>query len=140
MVKNRSATRYTDNYYQGVCCFAHTPPLLCASPALPSTTRVVTGDTTSRVTNGAAGAGLQGAHLMHHVHQCTRFTTTARHLARTARATTDAMRDLVKQLRGTRSETACAIAARGARCRQSRGVAGSGYHDPLLASAERRDK
>ena len=77
---------------------------------------------------------------MHHVHQCTRFTTAVRSLARTARAKTDAMRDLVKQLRGIRSETAYALAARGARCRQSRGVAVSGYHNPLLASAERRDK
>lgn len=99
-----------------------------------------TGDTTSRVTTEARGAGLHGAHLMHHVHQCTRFTTAVRRLARTARSTTDAMRDLVKQLRGIRSETAYALAARGARCRQSHRVAASGYHNLLLAPAERRDK
>lgn len=34
MVKNRSAGHYTDNYYQGVCCFAHTPPLLLTLRAL----------------------------------------------------------------------------------------------------------
>lgn len=28
MGKNRSARHYTDNYYQAVCCLAHTPPLL----------------------------------------------------------------------------------------------------------------
>lgn len=99
-----------------------------------------TGDTTSRVTNDAAGAGLQGAHLMHHIHRCTRFTTAVRHPARTARARTDAMLDLVKQLRGIRSETAYALAARGARCRQRHRVAASGYHNLLLAPAERRDK
>ncbi len=75
MVKNRSARRYTDNYYQGVCCLAHTPPLLCASPAPLRMTRNVTGDTTSRVTTEARGAGLHRAHPMHHVHQCTTFTT-----------------------------------------------------------------
>lgn len=99
-----------------------------------------TGDTTSRVTTEARGAGLHGAHPMHHVHQCTKLTTTVRSLARTARAKTDAMRDLVKQLRGIRSETAYALAARGARCRQSRGVAASGYYNLLLAPAERRAK
>lgn len=143
MVKNRSATRYTDNYYQAVRCFAHTAPLLLtlrALPALPSTTRNVTGDTTSRVTTEAQRAGLHGAHLMHHVHQCTRITTAVRHRARTALARTDAMLDLVKQLRGIRSETAYALAARGARCRQSHRVAASGYHNLLLAPAERRDK
>lgn len=143
MAESGSAERYTDNYYQAVRCFAHTAPLLLtlrALPALPSTTRNVTGDSTSRVTTEARGAGLQGAHLMHHVHQCTRFTTAVRHLARTARSTTDAMRDLVKQLRGIRSETAYALAARGARCRQSHRVAASGYHNLLLAPAERRDK
>lgn len=151
MVKNRSAGHYTDNYYQAVCCFAHTAALLLTLPTLPhrqkwrdgctaGSIHVVTGDTTSRVTNGAAGAGLQGAHLMHHVHQCTMFTIAVRRLARTARATTHAMCDLVKQLRGIRSEIAYALAARGARCSQSRGVAGSDYHNLLLAPAARRDK
>lgn len=77
---------------------------------------------------------------MHHVHQRTRFTAAVRRLARTARATTDAMHDLVKQLRGIRSETAYALAARDARCRQSHRVAASGYYNLLLAPAERRDK
>jgi len=122
MVKNRSATRYTDNYYQAVCCFAHTAPLLHAVQALHGM------------------HPMRPLHVMHHVHQCTRFTTAVRRLARTARATTDAMRDLVKQFRGIRSETAYALAARGARCRQSHRVAASGYHNLLLAPAERRGK
>lgn len=143
MAESGSAERYTDNYYQAVRCFAHTAPLLLtlrALPALPSTTRNVTGDTTSRVTNGAPGAGLQGAHLMHHGHQCTRFTTAVRHRARTVRARMYATRDLAKQIRSIRSETAYAPAARRARCRQSHRVAASGYHNLVLAPAERRDK
>lgn len=127
------------------------PPLLLTLGALPALhrlhpsqtalfARAVTGDTTSRVTNGAAGAGLQGAHLMQHVHHCTSFTTYVRLLTRTARARTDAMRDLVKQLRGIWSETAYALAARGARCRQSHRVTESGYHNLLLGPAERRGK
>lgn len=127
------------------------PPLLLTLGALPALhrlhpsqtalfARAVTGDTTSGVTNGAAGAGLQGAHLMHHAHQCTRFTTAGRHRAPTALARTDAMRDLVKQIRGIRSETAYAPAARRARCRQNHRGAASGYHNLLLAPAERRDK
>lgn len=79
-------------------------------------------------------------HPMHHVHQCTRFTNAVRHLARTVRARMYAMRDLVKQIRGIRSETAYALAARRARCRQSHRGAASGYHNLLLAPAERRDK
>lgn len=101
MVKNRSARHYTDNYYQAVCCFAHTAPLLLTLSALPALhrlhpsqiapfARAVTGDTTSRVTNRAPGAALHGAHHLrpphpvHHVHQCSRFTTTVRDHAGTA--------------------------------------------------------
>lgn len=65
-----SAERYTDNYYQAV---AERSRVL--APPLPSFARNVTGDTTSRVTTEARGAGLHRAHPMHHVHQCTTFTT-----------------------------------------------------------------
>lgn len=34
MGKNRSARHYTDNYYQAVCCLAHTAPLLHAVQVL----------------------------------------------------------------------------------------------------------
>lgn len=34
MGENRSARHYTDNYYQAVCCFAHTAPLLHAVQVL----------------------------------------------------------------------------------------------------------
>lgn len=122
MVKNRSATRYTDNYYQAVCCFAHNAPLLHAVQALHGM------------------HPMRPLHVMHNVHQCTRFTTAVRHLARTVRAKMYAMRDLVKQIRGIRSETAYAPAARRARCRQNHRGAASGYHNLLLAPAERRDK
>ncbi|GMR27297.1 hypothetical protein STENOSP10_15160 [Stenotrophomonas sepilia] len=70
--------------------------------------------------------------------QCTRFTPPVRRLAPTAQAGTYEMRDLVKQARGIRSETVYALDARGVRCSQSRGVVASGYHNPLLAPAERR--
>ena len=66
MVRNRSAGHYTDNYYQAVCCFAHTAPLLLTLRALPA---------------------LHVAHPMrplHHVHQCSRITTTVRDHAGTA--------------------------------------------------------
>lgn len=82
MGKNCSARHYTDNYYQAVAKRSHVvaSPLLLSlhrlhpSPIAPFA-RVVTGDTTSRVTNGAAGAGLQRAHLVHHVHRYTTCTT-----------------------------------------------------------------
>lgn len=93
-----------------------------------------TGDTTSRVTTEARGAGLHGAHPMHHVHQCTRFTTAVRHRART-----DAMRDLVKRIRRLQPEL-CSAAALGARCRQSHEATTSGYRYWLLAPAEWRNK
>lgn len=70
--------------------------------------------------------------------QCTRLTPPVRRLAPTAQAGTYEMRDLVKQARGIRSETAYALDARGARCGQSRGAVASGYHNLLLAPAERR--
>lgn len=51
---NRTQGECTDNYYQAVCCFAHTAPLLHevyhVHPMRP-------------------------LHPMHHVHQCTTFTT-----------------------------------------------------------------
>jgi len=122
MGESGSAERYTDNYYQAVCCFAHTAPLLHAVQELHGM------------------HPMRPLHVMHHVHQCTRFTTAVRRLARTARVTTDAMRDLVKQFRGIRSETAYALAARGARCRQSHRVRASSHHNLLLATAERRAK
>ncbi|HGM5507482.1 TPA: hypothetical protein ACKPYM_001486 [Stenotrophomonas maltophilia] len=59
MGKNRSARHYTDNYYQGVCGFAHTPPLLHAVQVLHGM------------------HPMRPLHPMHHVHQCTTFTTTA---------------------------------------------------------------
>lgn len=82
MGKNRSARHYTDNYYQAVAKRSHVvaSPLLLSlhrlhtSPIAPFA-RVVTGDTTSRVTNDAGGAGLQRAHLVHHVHRYTTCTT-----------------------------------------------------------------
>lgn len=62
MVKNRSAGHYTDNYYQAVCCFAHTAPMLLTLRALPAL---------------HVAHPMRPLHPMHHVHQCTRFTTTA---------------------------------------------------------------
>lgn len=98
-----------------------------------------TGDTTSRVTTEATDAGLHGAHLMHHDHHCTRFTTAVRHRVRTARARTDAMRDLVKRIRRLQPELSSA-AALGARCRQSHEATTSGYRYWLLTPAEWRNE
>ncbi len=64
-----SAERYTDSYYQGVCSFAHTPPLLFMLRALPALHVV---------------HHLRPLHPMQHVHQCSRFTTTVRDHAGTA--------------------------------------------------------
>ncbi len=119
MGKNRSARHYTDNYYQAVCCFAHTAPLLHVVQVVH---------------------WMHHVHPMHHVHQCTRFTTAVLHQARTARARTDTLCELVTQIRGIRSETAYARDARSARCRQNHRLAASGYHHLPLAPAERRDK
>ncbi|WP_189720635.1 hypothetical protein [Stenotrophomonas maltophilia] len=62
MVKNRSARHYTDNYYQAVCCFAHTAPLLHEVHALHGMHPM---------------RPLHPLHPLHHVHQCATFTTTA---------------------------------------------------------------
>lgn len=57
MGENRSARHYTDNYYQAVCCFAHTAPLLHEVHALHGM------------------HPMRPLHPLHHVHQCTSFTT-----------------------------------------------------------------
>lgn len=63
MGESGSAERYTDNYYQAVCCFAHTAPLLLTLRALPALHVV---------------HHLRPLHPMQHVHQCRTFTTTVR--------------------------------------------------------------
>lgn len=100
MAINRSATHYTGNYYQAVAerSRALAPPLHHPCITLhPSRLRLVaplamsqiapfnragralpTGDATSRLTNGAAGAGLQRALPMQHVHQAAPLTTADR--------------------------------------------------------------
>lgn len=66
---NRTQGECTDNYYQGVCSFAHTPPLLLTLRALPALHVV---------------HHLRPLHPMQHVHQCGRFTTTVRDSTSTA--------------------------------------------------------
>lgn len=79
MGESGSAERYTDNYYQAVCCFAHTAPLLLTLPALShrqkwrrgctaGSTRVVTGDKRCngrRAAGGAPDAPRSPAHQVH---------------------------------------------------------------------------
>lgn len=88
MGKNRSARHYTDNYYQAVCCFAHTAPLLLTPRALPALHVVhhlrplhpvhqVPKDRISDRTLTAPPEVARRLQPMHHVHQCTTFTTTA---------------------------------------------------------------
>lgn len=134
MGQSGSAERYTGNYYQAVCCFAHTAhtaPLLHVLQVLHGMHHV-------HVVHHLRP--LHPLHPLHNVHRCTRFSTAVRHLTRTVRARTDAMCEMVKQFRGVRPETAYALAALGARCRQSHRIAASGYQNLLLAPADRRDK
>lgn len=95
MVKNRSARHYTDNYYQAVCCFAHTAPLLLTLRALPALHvvppmrplhpmhQVPKGRISDR-TLTAPPEVARRLQPMHRVHQCSRFTTTVRDQVGTA--------------------------------------------------------
>lgn len=79
--QKRTQGEYTDNYYQGVCSFAHTPPLLltlCALRALH------------------LAHHLSPLHQMQLVHQCTRHTTAVRPRNRMERAGRHTVRDLVR--------------------------------------------
>lgn len=83
--QNRTQGECTDNYYQGVCGFAHTPPLLHVVQVLHGMHHMhvvhhlrplhpmhhVHPDPKGRISDRPLTAP------MHHVHQCTTFTTTA---------------------------------------------------------------
>lgn len=77
-------------------------------------------------------------HPMHHVHQCTRFTTAVRLRNQTERARTDTARELLKQIRGIRSETANPLTARDARCHRRDEAEIGGNRNSPRAPATRR--
>lgn len=139
--KNRTCGEYTDNYYQGVCGFAHTPPsllTLCALPRLDRETRAVTGNALPRLKRQAGVSGhTLGARL--HGPQCN--ARQLRHAMRPDRALHDVreIHHLVSNVHHHRGRWASKPAT-GARChRDSRAliVGGRGGRRRAMTSHRR---